>query len=165
VIAAAKKRLKDCENSGARSPPVSNLTGLPLMSGRSFFDTTILIYTISSEEPRAAVAEKLLTEGGRISVQVLNEFAAVARRKLNMSWEQTSEALLAIRALCESATPLSIETHEAGLEIAIRYGYSIYDALILAAALEAECDVLYTEDMQDGQVIGPLTIHNPFLIA
>ena len=135
------------------------------MSDRAFFDTTILIYSISSEEPRAAVAEKLLTEGGWISVQVLNEFAAVARRKLNMSWEQTSEALLAVRALCESPTTLSIETHEAGLEIASRYGYSIYDALILAAALEADCDVLYTEDMQNGQVIGPLTIRNPFPIA
>jgi predicted nucleic acid-binding protein len=108
------------------------------------------------------VAEKLLTKGGWISVQVLNEFAAVARRKLDMSWQETSEALLAIRALCESPTALSIHTHEAGLEIAARYGYSIYDALILAAALEADCDVLYTEDMQNGQVIGPLTIRNPF---
>ena len=98
-------------------------------------------------------------------MQVLNEFAAVARRKLNMSWEQTSESLLAIRALCEPPTPLSIETHEAGLEIAARYGYSIYDALILAAALEADCDVLYTEDLQNGQVVGPLTIRNPFLIV
>lgn len=135
------------------------------MSARSFFDTTILLYSISSEEPRAAVAEKLLAEGGWISVQVLNEFAAVARRKLNMSWEQTSEALLAIRVLCESPTSLSIETHEAALEIATRYGYSIYDAMILAAALGANCDVLYTEDMQNGQVIGALTIRNPFLIA
>jgi len=135
------------------------------MSGRPFFDTTILLYSISSEEPRAAVAEKLLANGGWISVQVLNEFAAVAHRKLNMSWEQIREALLAIRALCESPTPLSIETHEAGLEIATRYGYAIYDALILAAALEADCDVLYTEDMQNGQVIGSLAIRNPFLIA
>jgi predicted nucleic acid-binding protein len=135
------------------------------MSGRAFFDTTILIYSISSEEPRAAVAEKLLAEGGWISVQVLNEFVAVARRKLNMSWETTREALLAIRALCESPTTLSIETHEAALEIAARYGYSIYDALILAAALEADCDTLYTEDMQNDQVIGSLTIRNPFLIA
>jgi predicted nucleic acid-binding protein len=135
------------------------------MSGRPFFDTTILIYSIASQEPRADVAEKLLTEGGWISVQVLNEFAAVARRKLNMSWQQTREALLAIRALCEPPTPLSIDTHEAGLEIAARYGYSIYDALILAAALEADCDVLYTEDMQNGQIIGPLTIRNPFVIA
>jgi predicted nucleic acid-binding protein len=165
VIAAAKKRSSDCENSGVHFPLVSGSTGLPPMSGRSFFDTTILVYSISSEEPRAAVAEKLLAGGGWISVQVLNEFAAVARRKLSMSWEQTREALLAIRALCESPIPLSIETHEAGLEIAARYGFSIYDALILAAALEAYCDVLYTEDMQNGRVIGPLTIRNPFLIA
>jgi predicted nucleic acid-binding protein len=135
------------------------------MSDRSFFDTTILIYSISSEEPRAAVAEKLLADGGWISVQVLNEFAAVARRKLNMSWEETREALLAIRALCESPTPLSTETHEAAVEIAARYGYHIYDALILAAALESHCEILYSEDMQNGQVIGPLTICNPFLIV
>jgi predicted nucleic acid-binding protein len=135
------------------------------MSGSSFFDTTVLIYSISSEQPRAAMAEKLLADGGWISVQVLNEFAAVARRKLDMSWEETREALLAIRALCETPTPLSIETHQAALEIAARYGYQIYDALILAAALESHCDVLYTEDMQNGQRIGPLIIRNPFLPA
>jgi predicted nucleic acid-binding protein len=139
------------------------------MSGRAFFDTAILIYSISSGEPRAAVAEKLLAGGGWISVQVLNEFVAVARRKLNMSWEETREALLAIRALCEPPTTLSLETHEAALQIAAHYGYSIYDALILSAALEADCDTLYTEDMQNDQVIdlptGSLTIRNPFLIA
>jgi predicted nucleic acid-binding protein len=139
------------------------------MSGRAFFDTTILIYSISSGEPRAGVAEKLLAEGGWISVQVLNEFVAVARRKLNMSWGETREALLAIRALCEPPTTLSVETHEAALEIAARYGYSIYDALILTAAMEADCDTLYTEDMQNDQVIdlprGSLTIRNPFLVA
>jgi predicted nucleic acid-binding protein len=133
------------------------------MSGRSFFDTTILIYSISSEEPRAAMAEKLLADGGWISVQVLNEFAAVTRHKLNFSWGETREALLAIRALCETPTRLSIETHDAALEIAARYGYHFYDALILAAAIEADCDILYTEDMQHGQSIGPITIQNPFL--
>lgn len=133
------------------------------MSVRPFFDTTILIYSISADEPRAAIAEKLLAEGGWISVQVLNEFAAVARRKLDLSWEETREALSAIRALCEPPTRLSVETHEAALEIAARYGYHFYDALILAAAIEAGCDILYTEDMQHGQTIGPLTIHNPLL--
>jgi predicted nucleic acid-binding protein len=133
------------------------------MSGRSFFDTTVLIYSISSEQPRTAMAEKLLADGGWISVQVLNEFAAVARRKLDMSWEETREALLAIRGLCETPIPLSIKTHQAALEIAARYGYHIYDALILAAALESHCDILYTEDMQNGQSIGPLIIRNPFL--
>jgi predicted nucleic acid-binding protein len=133
------------------------------MTDRPFFDTTILIYSIASDEPRAEMAEKLLADGGWISVQVLNEFAAVARRKLNLSWEETREALLAIRALCERPTRLSVETHEAALEIAARYGYQLYDALILAAAIEADCDVLYTEDMQHGQSIETITIHNPFL--
>jgi predicted nucleic acid-binding protein len=109
------------------------------------------------------MAERLLADGGWISVQVLNEFAAVARRKLNLSWQETREVLSAIRVLCETPTPLSIETHEAALQIAARYGYHIYDALILAAALESHCDTLYTEDMQNGQSIGPLTIRNPFL--
>jgi predicted nucleic acid-binding protein len=133
------------------------------MSGRPFFDTTILIYSISSDAPRASTAEKLLTDGGWISVQVLNEFAAVARRKLKMSWQETTEALSAIRELCEPPLALSIETHDVALKIAARYGYHVYDALILAAALEAGCDILYTEDMQHGQSIGPLTMCNPFL--
>lgn len=133
------------------------------MSGRPFFDTTILIYSISSDAPRASTAEKLLTDGGWISVQVLNEFAAVARRKLKMSWQETTEALSAIRELCEPPLALTIETHDAALKIAARYGYHVYDALILAAALEAGCDILYTEDMQHGQSIGPLTMRNPFL--
>lgn len=135
------------------------------MSGRSFFDTTILIYSLLSEEPRAAIAEKLLIEGGYISVQVLNEFTAVARRKLNMSWEEIGDALLAVRALCEPPAPLSVKTHEAALEIAARYGYQIYDALLLAAALDADCDTLYSEDMRDGQTIEGLTIRNPFLVG
>jgi predicted nucleic acid-binding protein len=132
------------------------------MSGKVFFDTTILIYSISSDEPRATIAEGLLAGGGWISVQVLNEFAAVARRKLNRSWKETREALLAIRALCEPPMPLSIKTHEAALELSARYRYHLYDALILASALEANCEILYTEEMQNGQTIGPLTMRNPF---
>jgi predicted nucleic acid-binding protein len=133
------------------------------MSGKSFFDTTLLIYSVAAEEPRSAIAERLLAQGGYLSVQVLNEFTAVARRKMKMTWEEITDAWLAIRALCEPPTPLSITTHEAALEIAARYGYPIYDALILAAALEAGCNTLYTEDMQNGQIIGSLTIRNPFL--
>jgi predicted nucleic acid-binding protein len=132
------------------------------MSAKPFFDTTILIYSISSEDPRAAVAEKLLAAGGYISVQVLNEFAAVARRKLNMSWEEITDALSAVRVLCEPAIALSVSIHEAALRIAAQYGYQIYDALIIAAALDEDCDLLYSEDMQNGQRFGALTISNPF---
>ncbi len=135
------------------------------MSGRSFLDTSILIYVISMGDARATKAEELLADGGYISVQVLNEFAAVARRKLKMPWHEVHDALSAVRTLCEAPVPLSVETHEAALEIAEQYGYHIYDALILAAALDADCDTLYTEDMQNGQRVGAITIRNPFLIG
>ena len=132
------------------------------MNGRVFFDTTVLIYAVSSGDSRAAIAERLLASGGYISVQVLAEFAAVARRKLWMSWPEITEAIQAIRSLCETPTPLTIEMHDAALGIASRYGYHIYDALILAAGMDAGCDLVYSEDMQDGQRVGSLTIQNPF---
>jgi predicted nucleic acid-binding protein len=132
------------------------------MNGKPFFDTTILIYSISSQDPRSTVAENLLAAGGYISVQVLNEFAAVARRKLNMSWEEISDALSAVRVLCEPPIALSVNIHEAAMKVAAQYGYQIYDALIVAAALEQDCDLLYSEDMQNGQRFGALTIRNPF---
>ena len=132
------------------------------MSVSPFFDTNILIYSISEADARAAVAEDLLAVGGHISVQVLNEFAAVARRKLKMSWTEISVALDYIRNLCEPAAPLTVSIHEAAVKIAEEHGYPLYDALILAAALDAGCDTVYSEDMQDGQKIGPVTIRNPF---
>lgn len=94
---------------------------------------------------------------------MLNEFANVARRKLKLSWAELGEALAALRALCLSPLPLTVATNEAALALAARHGFGIYDALILAAALEAGCATLYSEDLQDGQVIdGRLTIRNPF---
>jgi predicted nucleic acid-binding protein len=133
------------------------------MSGKAFFDTSILIYAVAAGDARSAQAELLLADGGNVSVQVLNEFAAVARRKLNMSWKEITEGLDAVRALCEPPGALTVEIHDAALRIAERYGYHIYDALILAAALDADCDLLYSEDMRDGQTIDSLTIRNPFV--
>ncbi len=133
------------------------------MKGRVFFDTTILVYALSEGDERTATAERLLAAGGNLSVQVLNEFVAVARKKLNMSWPEIGEALDAVRVLCEPPAPLTIEIHDEALRIAERYGYHIYDALILAAVLDAGCDVLYSEDMQDGQKVDSLTIQNPFI--
>jgi len=129
---------------------------------KPFFDSSTLIYTLSKSDPRAAVAMQLVANGGVISAQVLNEFAAVARRKLKMSWEQVSAALQEIRSSCDAVMPLTVETHEAALRIAARYGYHIYDALILASAIEAGCDIVYSEDMQDGQRIEGVAICNPF---
>jgi predicted nucleic acid-binding protein len=134
------------------------------MSDKAFFDTNILVYVVGQREKRTDMAETLLASGGVISVQVLNELANVARKKLSMSWEEIDEALEAIRALCPSPLPLTTDLHDTGRQIAAKYGYSMYDGLIAAAALEAECDTLYSEDMQDGQVLkGRVTIRNPFV--
>ena len=127
-----------------------------------FFDTNVLLYLLSADDTRADRAEALLAEGGTISVQVLNEFASVASRKRAMTHAEIREALAPIRALCV-VIPLTLDIHEHALQLAERYGFSIYDALIVSAALDAGCDTLHTEDLQDGQIIdGVLTINNPF---
>jgi predicted nucleic acid-binding protein len=134
------------------------------MSGRAFLDTNILVYVVGQKDKRTDRAEALLAGGGIISVQVLNELANVSRKKLRMSWEDVDEALAAICILCPSPLPLTIDTHDTGRRIAARYGYSMFDGLIAASALEAGCDTLYSEDLQDGQVIeGRLTVRNPFV--
>jgi len=133
------------------------------MSDRAFFDTNVLVYVVGQKDERTAKAEALVANGGVVSVQVLNELASVSRRKLGMSWEEIGDALTAIRDLCPSPRSLTIDTHDAGVRIAAKYGFPFYDALIAAAALEAECTTLYSEDFQDGQVLeGRLTVRNPF---
>jgi predicted nucleic acid-binding protein len=132
------------------------------MNAKPFFDTNILLYAFNEDDPRNEVSRILLAAGGVIGVQTLNEFVAVARRKAGRSWQQVSEALHALRDLCPTVIPLTLDTHEAALPIAERYGYHIFDSLVIAAALEAHCRTLYSEDMQDGQKIGDLTIRNPF---
>ncbi|MHB1936950.1 MAG: PIN domain-containing protein [Acidobacteriaceae bacterium] len=132
------------------------------MSGEDFFDTTILVYAFVQDGPRSSIAERLLKNGGVISVHVLNEFVAVARRKLKMPWEEVIDALAYIRILCAAPVAITIDTHDAALRIAQRYGFHIYDSLIVAAAIEAGCTTLYSEDLQHGQTVGPVTIRNPF---
>jgi len=134
------------------------------MLAKAFFDTNVLIYAVGLDDPRSAQAEELLASGGVVSVQILNEFASVARRKILMSWSDLTEALDAFRVLCPSPLPITIEMHEAALKIAETHGYNIYVALVVSAALEAGCATLYSEDLHDGQTInGQLTIRNPFV--
>jgi predicted nucleic acid-binding protein len=133
------------------------------MSAKYFLDTNVLIYAVAKNEPRASKAEALLAGGGVISVQSLSEFVSVARRKLAMSWAELKEFLNLICVLCPKPVPISLDTHKAALAIAEKYGYGIYDALVVSAALEAGCKTLYSEDLQDGQIINrQLTIRNPF---
>ena len=111
-----------------------------------FFDTNVLVYIAS----------------GTISVQVLNETANVARRKMRLSWSETRAFLSLLRGLLP-VEPITIETHETGLVLAERYGLSVYDAMIAASALHAGCDRLWSEDMQDGLVIDRrLRVVDPF---
>ena len=127
-----------------------------------FFDTNVLLYLLSSDIEKSDRAEQLLSAGGVISVQVLNEFASVASRRLKMSIEEIREVLTTIRAVC-TVVPISEETHDEALRLAERYGLSIYDSLIVAAALIAECKTVVSEDMQDGQVLDRrVKIRNPF---
>jgi predicted nucleic acid-binding protein len=134
-----------------------------MSGGEDFFDTNVVLYLLSADTAKADRAEELLAIGGTISVQVLNEFSAVASRKLRMSWIEIREVLSQIRAVC-AVEPMTIETHERALRVAERYGLSIYDALIVSAALLANCKTLHSEDMQDGQVVErQLTIRNPFV--
>jgi predicted nucleic acid-binding protein len=134
------------------------------MSGAFFLDTNVLLYASLQPDPRSDAARVLLARRGIISVQVLNEFANVARRKLHRPWPEITTALTAIRVLCPPPLPLTLGMHETALEIAGSTGYQLYDALIIAAALEAGCTTLFSEDLHDGQVInGRLTICNPFV--
>ena len=133
------------------------------MNAKPFLDTNVALYAFLEDDSRGQKAEALLVMGGLISVQVLNEFAAVARRKLNKSWGEVRRALGILRVFCPEPVPVTVKTHEAALQIAERYKYSIYDGLIIAAALETGCNIVYSEDLQDGQVIeNSLTIRNPF---
>ena len=127
----------------------------------SFIDTNVLVYVASGDPVKAERAEKIIADGGTISVQVLNELANVSRRKMRMSWSETHALLSIIRALLP-VQPITVGIHETGLELAERYGLSIYDAMIAASALHAECDTLWSEDMHDGVVIQDrLRIANP----
>jgi predicted nucleic acid-binding protein len=128
----------------------------------TFFDTNVLLYLLSADTVKADRAEELLAIGGTVSVQVLNEFVSVASRKLRMTWPEIREVLTQVRAVC-LVEAMSVDTHERAMQVAERHGFSIYDALIISAALLAGCSTLYSEDMQHGQVIErQLTIRNPF---
>jgi predicted nucleic acid-binding protein len=127
-----------------------------------FVDSNVLVYAFSKDN-RADAALALLQNRPLIGVQGLNEFVHVARRKLGMGWKEVREAVTALRVLCPTVVGLDVAAHDDALRIAERYGYSIYDALVIASALQVNSDTLWSEDMQHGTVIdGRLRIANPF---
>ncbi len=130
----------------------------------SFFDSNVLVYLASGDAVKADRAEAIVAGGGAISVQVLNEFANVARRKMRMSWTDTHTFLSMLRGLL-TVHPVTLETHETGLALAERYSLATYDAMIAASALHAGCGTLWSEDMQHGMAFdGGLRVANPFRV-
>jgi predicted nucleic acid-binding protein len=127
-----------------------------------FLDTNIVIYaTIDDRRTDRALA--ILADPFHISVQTLNELTNVMRKKLKREWTEIEEALAAIMLRSVAIHAIQPPTQLHAVAIAKRHNFSIYDAQIIASALEAECDMVYSEDMQDGMVIeGRLIIRNPF---
>jgi predicted nucleic acid-binding protein len=129
---------------------------------KAFFDTNILIYTVSQDK-RKQRAEHILRSGGVISAQVLNEFTHATRRKLGCDWAVIELAVLRFQDVFDEVLPLTADTHGAALALARDHRFAFYDALVVASAIQAGCDTLWSEDMQHGRAIGGLTIRNPFL--
>ncbi|VDC19825.1 PIN domain-containing protein [Pseudogemmobacter humi] len=126
-----------------------------------FADTNVVLYLLD-DSPKADPAEAILAQRPHISVQVLNEALVNCHRKAGLSREEADAFLTGVRALC-SVEDLTPQTHEVGRALAELYGFSIYNSMIVSAALIAGCTTLWTEDMQDGlQVEGQVRIVNPF---
>ena len=126
-----------------------------------FFDANVVMYLFGSDAAKADRTEELMLAGGAVSVQVLNEVALVAIRKMRKTWPEIHEILTGIRAKC-AVVPVTVAVHERGLAYAERHNLNLYDAMIAAAAVLSGCTTLLSEDMQDGLVIDGLTIRNPY---
>ncbi len=131
------------------------------MSETDFFDTNVLLNLLSPDVTKSERAEDLLADRGTVSIQVLDEFASVATRKFRMSMKGVRDTLGIVRRIC-TVEVADIETHELGLDIAERYKLSVYDSMLLAAAIKAKCTTFYSEDLQNGFKLDGLTIRNPF---
>jgi predicted nucleic acid-binding protein len=132
------------------------------MSGtEAFFDTNVLLYKFTDDAVKASTSENVMRPGGVISVQVLNEFASACRRKYGVPWAIIREILGEYRANL-TVVPVTLETHDRGVNFAERYQLNVHDGMIVAAAQLAGCTTLYSEGMHDGLAIDGLTIRNPY---
>jgi predicted nucleic acid-binding protein len=128
----------------------------------AFFDTDILVYAFATDEPKRNIAREVLASGGVIGVQVVNEFANVLHKNQRQEWPRIEAALMVVERRFEAIRLLTLETHRMALTFARFAGIGIYDALIIAAAIEAGCDRLYSEDLQHGRSLGDCVVVNPF---
>ena len=131
---------------------------------KHFIDSNIVLYLLSQNAEKADVAESLLKQRPVISVQVLNEVTHVCSRKLGMSWQEIADFLMLVRSFCK-VVPLTEIIHDKAHKLAQHHALSFYDASIVAAAADAHCQVLYSEDMHHGLRLDGLTILSPFHAA
>lgn len=132
---------------------------------KSFIDSNVLIYW-TDDSTRAETVEQLLAADANISIQVLNEFTNVLFKKRALPLKQIRKWCDTLMDVCE-VHELSVKTHSLALQLMAKYKLSFYDANIVSAAGLAGCDVLYSEDMQDGLIVRfpdktTLSIRNPF---
>jgi len=133
------------------------------MSG-NFLDTNIIIYSLGQNVEKRNQSIELISEHPFISVQVLNESANTLFRKFSMPINDIKVIIKRLTIECR-VTPLTEKIHFSALLIKERYQFSFYDSLIIASALESDCDTLHSEDMQHRQVINEqLQIINPFVL-
>lgn len=136
------------------------------MAERVFLDTNVLFYAFSDDPTAAtksAIAQEIFTEPFEISVQVLNEFASASRKKHGKDLAVIEGLVADIVEVSDVIHPVTLDVHIKGLRLAMRHGFQFYDAVLIASALKAECNIFASEDMQDGMVIeGRMTIRNPF---
>lgn len=136
------------------------------MIGNVFLDSNILVYSYSNTEvEKQSIARQLIKETNTyISTQVLQELCNIVTRKFKLSY---SKAIIALEE-CSQNSNVHLNTKTTIIKacnVADRYHYSFYDSLIVAAALECSCQILYSEDLNNGQLIeGVMTIRNPFQI-
>ena len=131
-----------------------------------FIDTNVFVYAADSKNlvkravARDVISRAVVDGGGRITVQVLNEFSSVAYRKLGLTVAEIRNYLEMFRAL--PVLPVAAGITEKGLDIMERYGLQFYDSLLLASASEAGCDEFVSEDLNDGQIYCGMRAVNPF---
>lgn len=132
------------------------------MTERLFFDSSVLLYLLADDMGKADRVEALLAGGGAVSVQVLNELTLAALRRFGLDWGGVDQLLMLVRRLC-AVKPMTEEAHDLGRKLAERYKLPVHDAMIVAVALLAGADTLYSEDMSDGLLVEDrLRICNPF---
>lgn len=128
----------------------------------AFLDTNVVLYAASQDPTKAKLSAALIADGGTISVQVLNEAANVMHGKWKYDWARTRNVLVACKVQLR-VVPVTVQVHDRGILLAERYQFSIFDSMMLAAAVLAGCTTLWSEDMRNGQVIDGLTIRNPYV--